>query len=151
MATESSVRAQTFEARPANAFGPYNSVPFAVIDINRATLEELVQHLRVTSSVANRIIAVRETAPITNVERLRTIKGLAATRTFARIKGKVLVAGDLNLHILDITSLSENLFSHRPFTLRVRFANPSDLSVGIVSVTVLWAGEPFVVEKEATN
>jgi len=153
MATESSVNAQTLEARPANAFGLYDSTSFAVVDINRATLEELVQHLKVSPAVARRIIARRDDAPITSFEQLQAIKGLSISRTFALIRGRALLARDTNLHILNVASLSEaeDVFSDRPFTLRVRFANPADVPAAVVSVTILWAGEPFVVEQEVTN
>lgn len=149
MAAKSSVRVKKLKTKPANSFGLYDSVPFALVDINHASNEELVQHLRVTPKIADRIIALREIESISNLEQLRSIKALPA-RTFEHIKGKVLFAGDLRLHILDVTAQDEYIFSHKPFALHVHYANPSELPAAIVSVTVLWAGEPFVVEQELT-
>ena len=150
MAANSSARAKTLRTRPANAFGLYDSVPFTLIDVNRASKSELVQHLRITPEAADRIVALRRAQRISDLQQLLSVAGLPS-RTFNRIRGRVLLAGDPRLHILDVTASDDYIFSRKPFALRVHFANPSDLEVAIVSVAVLWAGESFVVEQELTS
>lgn len=150
MAANSSARAKTLRTRPANAFGLYDSVPFTLIDVNRASKSELVQHLRITPEAADRIVALRRAQRISDLQQLRSVAGLPS-RTFNRIRGRVLLAGDPRVHILDVTASDDYIFSDKPFALRVHFANPSDLEVAIVSVAVLWAGESFVVEQELTS
>src|SRR5437867_2479211 len=106
MPRKSSVRAQKLTTRPANAFGLYDSVPFALVDINRVSKEELIQHLGVTAKVAERIVAARDSAPISSLQSLQSIRGLSP-RVLERIRGRIIFAGDPGLHILDITARDE--------------------------------------------
>jgi hypothetical protein len=53
MPRRSSIKGKTLKARPANAFGAYDSIPFALVDINRASKEELIKHLRIRPKVAD--------------------------------------------------------------------------------------------------
>ena len=118
--------------------------------MNRASKSELIQHLRITPKAADRVVALRQDQRFNSLQQLRSVAGLQA-RTLNRIKGRVLLAGDPRLHILDVTASDDYIFSHKPFALTVHFANPADLEVAIVSVAVLWAGESFVVEQELTS
>lgn len=147
MTTESSAGGEQLDARPANAFGVYDSRPFAFVDLNRATRDELVDYLEVTPEIADELIALRSRGPIADLDNLRTA---IPSLPFERIQRKALVAYDGRLHVLNVTAVDEFIFSQRPFALRVRFANNSDAPAAIVSVVVLWAGEPFVVEQELT-
>lgn len=146
MPTKTSVRRRTLPTQPANGFGPYDSVSFAFIDINRISKEELIEHLAITPKLAERIITLRSAAPITSLEQLQATKALPP-RTLQRIKGRILF-GEHQFHILDVSVQSENVFSDKPFTLRVRFANLASSPAVIVSVVILWAGVPFIVEQE---
>jgi hypothetical protein len=150
VAAQSSVRGRTLKSNPANAFGPYDSTPFAFVDINHATKEDLVALLGLSPRVADRIIAWRSTQPIRTLDDLRAVRGLPES-TFSRIEGSVLLPGDLGLHVLDLTARDDYIFSSQPFVLRVSFVNPAEAPVAIASVTVLWAGAPFVVEQELTT
>lgn len=150
MPPTSSIKGKTLKARPANAFGAYDSVPFALVDINRASKEELIKHLRIRSKVADGLISLRQQKPITDIKSLSLVKGLSE-QVYSRIKQRVIVAGEPSLFIMDVTSQQDYIYGHKPFILRIRFANPSEKRVAMVSVTVLWAGKHFVVEKELTE
>jgi hypothetical protein len=145
-----SVKGKTLKAKPANAFGEYDSVPFALVDINRATKEELIKYLRIRPKVADGLISLRQQKPISEIKLLSLVKGLSG-RLYSRIKQRVIVAGEPSPCILDVASQQDYIYSHKPFILTIRFANPSEKRIAIASVTVLWAGKPFVVEKELTE
>ena len=149
MPDSSSARGRRLSTRPANAFGLYDSVPFALIDINSASREELVRHLKISSRLADRILAASSAGTIGSLEELRSVRGLPSS-VFERIKRKVILPAEPGLHILDVTARDDYVFSQKPFVLHIRFANSWESPAAIVSVTVLWAGEPFVVEQELT-
>ena len=149
MPANSSGHGKPLKSRPANAFGLYDSTAFALVDINQANLQELVEHLGLTPAAAESIIAARAAAPLT-FARLSQIKGVTP-RILDRIKGRLLTAEDPGLHILNVTARDEYIFSQRPFTLQLRYANAEEAAPAVVSVNVLWAGQPFVVEQEVTD
>jgi hypothetical protein len=141
MASETTGRARPHKGRPANAYGLYDSQPFATVSVNQASREDLVRHLRLTPKAADRIIALRKEGGITDLDSLRAAAKLSP-QTLERIQPKLAFDG---VHIHDIAASDDYVFSYTPFTLRVPFSSAE--RPAIISVTVLWAGETFVVEK----
>ena len=150
MTIKPSVKGKSLKTRPANAFGIYDSVPFALVDINTADKKELIKQLDLTSKVAEGIISLRQQKPITDIRSLTIVKGLSP-KIYSRIKQRIMVAGEASLCVLDVTSVQDYIYSHQPFILRIRFANPSEERVAVASATVLWGGQSFLVEKEITE
>ena len=149
MPVKSSVNAKTLKTRPANAFGPYDSSSFALVDINRTSSKEIVKNLKVTPKIADLIVSSRRVEPIDSFERLKSIEGFPKP-TFERIKSRIIVADGFNLSISDISVKGGYIYSNKPFIFKASFNNSSQLPVSVISVVVLWAGEPFIVEHELT-
>jgi hypothetical protein len=63
----------------------------------------------------------------------------------------LLFADDRGIYIDDITAEDDYVFSNQPFRLKVQFINCGEETVALASVTVLWAGQPFTVEKVVTT
>jgi hypothetical protein len=144
-----SVRGKSLTARPANAFGVNDSTPHAVVDLARIDSATLARAFAISRPVAERILAAHKTAPLTR-ETIAAVKGVPSEIS-ARIRNRILGAADQGLHILDVVAGDDRILSKKPFTLRVSFISGGQSAVAIVAVTVSWAGEPFVVEKELTT
>jgi hypothetical protein len=150
MPPQSTANSKTTPSRLANFYGIQDSIPFAFVDINQATSHELTRYLGLKPEIAERIVEARGATPVESLRELRSI-GQISARAANRIQKRLVFAGHDRLHILDVSSRDEYLFSNKPFTLLVRFINPSEAPAALVSITVLWTGEPFVVEKEISS
>ncbi len=147
MPTESSAGGEQLHPRPADAFGAYDSQPFAFVDLNRASRDELIERLGVTPELADELVALRSRGPIADLD---SVRSAIPSMPLERVERRALLAYDGRLHVLNVTAVDRFLFSQTPFALRVRFANNSDSPAAVVSTVVVWAGEPFVVEQELT-
>jgi hypothetical protein len=147
MSEKTSAHTKELETKPANAYGYYDSIANAFVDINRVSRQELIEYLEITSRVAEQIVALRKAEPISQLGKLQSVQGLSPD-VFDRIKGRVILTGEDRLYVLNVSAVRKYIFSQEPFTIRVHFSNTSDSDVAITSIIVLWAGEPFVVERE---
>lgn len=146
LAKTSSVRSKFAIPRPANAYGILDSVPFYVLDINRADKRELIKYLRIPTKVAESIIRLRRKRKIDNLSQLKALKEISG-KTFEQIIGKVVLHADNSLHILNVTVEDNFIYSNKPFSLNIQYYNGSKQPVAIVSSRVMWSGEPFKIEQ----
>ncbi|MFY9965975.1 MAG: helix-hairpin-helix domain-containing protein [Nitrososphaeraceae archaeon] len=147
LVSNSSVRSKILKPRPANAYGILDSVPFYVLDLNKANKEQLIKSLQIPAKVADSIISLRQKHKIDNLYQLKVIKGIT-NRYFEYIMRKTVLPGDNSLHILNVTVEDNFVYSDMPFKLNIQYFNGSKLPVAIVSAHVMWAGEPFDIEQE---
>lgn len=136
--------------RPANAFGENDSTPHAYFDLSRVKPSELSKRLGISAKEATALLKAHKAAPILESSQLDGVKGLSK-RSTERLRTRLLLSGDTGIYISDVTVRDRFLFSNTAFELTAAFVNRSASPAAILSVTVLWNGEPFVVEKEVTK
>jgi hypothetical protein len=134
-----------FGVRPVDAYGVDDSPAVRFVDLNRATQKQLVEELGVTARVAGALIAARKQRPVGGLSDLLAVKGLAAEQARA-IAHRAFFAEEEAFHVTDVRPSGRALLSGKPFALRISYRNPEGGRIAVAAVTVLWAGEPFVVE-----
>jgi hypothetical protein len=137
------LRKRRLDSRPVHRYGADDSESFTLVDLQRAPRAALLRQLRVKAPVADRIISQRKRGPLTLaalVAQPRLATGLANAHP------RVIYADETALHIVDVLPRKRRVMSDRPFALDITFQNVGPKKVALAKVTVLWAGEPFVVE-----
>jgi hypothetical protein len=134
------------DSLPVDRYSAFDTPAFALVDLQRADRSALTRELGLSASAAKQIIDVRRTDDGLSPARLlgQSPRLLPQLR---RIHGRAFYPDEAPLHIVDVIPRDRRVMSDRPFALDIRFQNAGKAPVVIVSVTVLWAGRPFVVEQ----
>ena len=149
MAKITGTRTKITSSWPANFYGIHNSEPFAQIKLGRVDKALLQERLRLTPKQLQALLAEDKRNNLLTRDRLKEIRGLSKT-ALHRLKHRLLFDDDRGIYIDDVTAEDSYVFSDRPFRLKVQFKNQGEGSAALASVTVLWSGQSFTVEKELT-
>jgi hypothetical protein len=117
-----------------------------VVALSRATVDQIRKTTGVPVAVARAVVDARKARPLTSVLSLKALPKLAAADR-ERLQRRGLLAGDTRIAITDVQPEGGAIMSERPFALRVSFAAGEAAEPVLVSVSVRWAGEDFLVEQ----
>jgi len=146
MAATSPSVAKPLPRRDPNRLAPWDSTPIDVVTLSRATVEQIRKTAGVQVAVARAVVSARSARPLTSVWSLTSLPKISAADR-ERLQRRGLLAGDMRIAITGVVPAAGTIMSERPFALRVSFAAGEAAEPVLVSVTVRWAGEPFVVEQ----
>lgn len=148
--TKTTTKAYAERVLPINRYHRSDSIPYQVFNINAISINDLVRKFRIGKRAASQIIIARKKKPINRPNETLAIKGISF-RDFERLRRCGIGQDDIRFAIIDVQPSEKYIFSHKPFALKVSFSNPGKRPLALLSVKVLWQGEPFIVEKEITS
>ena len=133
---------------PLNRYSPFDNPPRKIVVLGTATARQLAKATGVSGGSARAAVAaMREKT----ADPLRLIAAGLGVRDLERIKQRSLLASQPQLAITDVEPAEGRIMSNTPFALKVSFVATASGMPCLASCTVEWAGEPFVVEAEATE
>ncbi|WP_129337005.1 hypothetical protein [Cellulomonas endophytica] len=138
--TTSVLRTVDHVVRPVTAWSVLDHEPLDPLPVEAVDPAVLVERLRVDPAA----VEVLHGGAAGAAEALRGRPELLDE--VRRVHAAALLPGETPLVITDVTT--EPVLSWTPATLVVHYRNPHEEPVVLASVTVTWAGEPFVVEQE---
>lgn len=139
------VRLARLRARPANAYGAFDSEPLALVPVQTASRSELAGGLALAQEAVEALVRARAARPLTSMAELRGAAP-AVARALGKARHRLIFAQEQPLAITDVTADPAHLLSDRPFRLEARYINGGDEPIVLISATVRWQGEPFVNE-----
>lgn len=119
----------------------------AKVDLNTATVGQLVESLSLTRAQSDRIVSVRRKEAIRDVGHLAEIVKLN-TEQVRRVREQAIGLIRPEVVILDARPTEDEVFSDRRWSIDVSFLDPNGGHVVLVSCTVSWIGSPIVVQQE---
>ena len=144
------IRTRVTPSWPANFYGIHNSEPFARIKLGLVDKALLREKLGLTAKQVQTLLTEHKRKNLQSPEGLKRISRFSET-VIQRLRHRLLFDDDHGIYIDDVTAEDSYVFSNQPFRLKVQFNNRGEDSAGLASVTVLWAGRPFTVEKKITE
>jgi len=135
---------------PANLYGAHNSQPFARIDLRGSDKASLRKHLGLNAKQVQALLAEDKKNRFLTTADLSRVRGLSRS-IVERLRHRLLLETDRGIYIDDVTAEDGYLFSNRTFRLKVQFTNRGAAAAAVASVTVLWAGDMFTVERALTS
>lgn len=136
-------------SRPVDRYGTVDSDSFVLVDLQRASKPTLRRELRIKAALADSLIEQRKRARLTPAALARAQPRL--TSALAKLHGCAFYADETPLHIVDVVPQKNRVMSDKSFTLDISFQNVGQAQVALASVTVHWAGDPFVVQQRVTR
>lgn len=140
---------QRLEALPADRYGALDTDSYSLVSLQRASKAVLMRDLGIKAATANVILQERKRAPVTPAALIAARPKLVGD--LAKMHGRAYYADDTPLHIVDVAVQGHHVLSNRAFKLDIHFQNAGKSPVALVSVTVLWAGDPFTVEQRVSG
>jgi hypothetical protein len=134
------------EVLPVNRYDRSDSLPHMVFDLNAVTVDELVKGFKVHEEIARQLVDLRRERPIKRPNDLLTLDQIQL-QDFESLRRCGLGNADSRFAVTDVQPSAGYIYSSRPYSLRVFFANPGRRHLALLSIQVRWQGEPFRVEK----
>jgi hypothetical protein len=133
------VSRSTISASPATMFGDFDSESLRLVSQRELSADLLMQRLHIDAEVAEYALKGASDKHLF-VERPNALE------QFRRLRANSYREGEAPLHIVDVKS-DGPILSGRPFQLVVDYQNFHDSRVAMASVTVTWAGDPYVIQQ----
>lgn len=131
---------------PVNRHHKADSAPFLAVNLAKAKPEDLRKQLKVSKSNALKTLKLLKENPEASIA-LLTIVNKINVRDAQKLRRNVLTPSDTRFAIQDVRPAQKYLWSFKQLGFIADIENPAKKELVFLTVTVLWQGKPFTVEK----